>query len=155
MDNKEKKKLTLKQRSWLYFHKSKQYFNNQWYIAKKKIKNFIDSFYFYLIIFIFFLFFIHKVLLFSDVTITEDSLRSLAFAVASIIGASIAIVFLFSTLILQSTADLFSTQYLNKFIQDVKEKVFFWLLVFLTIASFFTPIFLKNYNRSSLFFIFK
>jgi len=145
MDNKEKKELTLKQRSSLYFHKSKQYFKNQWYIAKKKIKKFLDSFYFYLIIFLFFLFFLHKALLISDITITEDSLRSLAFAVASIIGASIAIVFLFSTLILQSTADLFSTQYLNKFIQDVKEKVFFWLLVFLTIASFFTPIFLKNY----------
>jgi len=141
----EKKELTLKQRSSLYFYKLKQYFNNQWYVTKKKAKIFVDSFYFYLIVFIVSLFFLHKTLLFLDVTITEDSLRSLAFAVASIIGTSIAVIFLFSTFILQSTADLFSTQYLNKFIQDVKEKVFFWLLVFLTIASFFTPIFLKNY----------
>ncbi len=91
------------------------------------------------------MFLLHGALLWLNIIISNDNIYSLAFAIAGIIGASIAIVFSFSTFILQSTADLFSTQYLNKFIQDVKEKVFFWLLVFLTIAAFFTPIFLKTY----------
>ncbi|MDZ7798671.1 MAG: hypothetical protein U5L76_03580 [Patescibacteria group bacterium] len=144
-DNKNKKEPTLKQKILLYFYKSKQYLNYKWHIIKGKVKRFVDSFYFYLIPFGASLFFLHRVLLWLNITVSSDNVHSLAFAVAGIIGASIAIVFSFSTFILQSTADLFSTQYLNKFIQDVKEKVFFWLLVFLTITAFFTPIFLKNY----------
>lgn len=142
----DKKEFTLKQKIFLYFYKSKQYLNNKWFSVKEKIKNFIDSFYFYLIVFGVFAFVLHKTLIYLNLTITEDNLYSFAFATAGIIGASIAIIFSFSTFILQSTADLFSTQYLNKFIEDTKEKIFFWLLVFLTIASFFIPIFLKKYG---------
>ena len=142
---KNKKEFTLKQKGFLYFYKMKQYLNNKWYIVKEKIKKFIDSFYFYLIFFGVFVFLLHKILIYLNLTISADNLYGFAFVVAGIIGASIAIIFSFSTFILQSTADLFSTQYLNKFIEDIKEKTFFWLLVFLTIASFFTPIFLKKY----------
>lgn len=145
IENENHKKFTLKQKVFLYFYKSKQYLNYKWHLAKEKIKRFIDSFYFFLIFFGVFVFLLHRVFLWLNITVSDDNLHSLALAVAGIIGASIAIVFSFSTFILQSTADLFSTQYLNKFIQDVKEKVFFWLLVFLTIAAFFTPIFLKTY----------
>lgn len=79
------------------------------------------------------------------INITEDHLYSLAFALAGVIGASIAIIFSLSTFILQSTADLFSTQYLNKFIKDKKEKLFLWLLVVLTVSSILTPIFIKDF----------
>lgn len=144
-DNKNKKEFTRKQKFFLYFYKSKQYFINKWYITKGKFKNFTDSFYFYLIVFAIFVFLLRKSLIYFNLTISEDILSNLAFTTAGIIGASIAIIFSFSTFILQSTADLFSTQCLKQFIESPKEKIFFWLLVFLIITSAFTPIFLKHY----------
>ncbi len=152
--NIDKKEFTLKQKVFLYFYKSRQFLNYKLYRAKEAVKSFLDSLYFYLIIFGGFVFLFHKALLYFNITVVEADLHSLAFAIAGIIGASIAIIFSFSTFILQSTADLFSTQYLNKFIRDAKEKVFFWLLVFLTLASFFTPIFLKSYVLEILVIIF-
>lgn len=110
-----------------------------------KLKNFIDSLFFYFVFFGILILLLHKILIYFNPNISEDALYSFAFATAGIIGASIAIIFSFSTFILQSTADLFSTQYLNKFIEDAKEKIFFWLLVLLTIASFFTPFLFKKY----------
>lgn len=147
MAKKQSKKegFNLKQKGFLSFYKSKQYFNHRWCFIKEKIKKFIDSLYFYFIFFGIFIFLLHKALIYLNLTIPEDSLYNFAFAIAGIIGASIAIVFSFSTFILQSTADLFSTQYLNKFVKSAKEKVFFWSLVFLTIASFFTPVFFTKY----------
>lgn len=144
-DKTVKKEFTLRQKVFLYFYKSRQYLDNKWHDLKEKIKKFVDSFYFYMIVLGALVFLLHKALAYSHIIVLEESLHSFAFAVAGIIGASIAIVFSFSTFILQSTADLFSTQYLNKFIRDVKEKIYFWLLVFLTMVSFFTPIFIKSY----------
>lgn len=146
----DKKEFTLKQKVLLYLYKSQQYFYNKWFYVKERIKKFIDSFFFYFISFGVFLFILHKVLIGLNLTISEDNLFSFAFATAGIIGASIAIVFSFSTFILQSTADLFSTGYLKKFIKDPKEVFFFWLLVLLTIASFFIPVFLKKYVLEAL-----
>ena len=144
-NDKNKKEFTLKQKALLYFYKSQQYLNNKWCIVKGGIRNFLDSFFFYLIVFGIFVFLFHWALTYFKVNVSDDNLHSFAFDVAKIIGASIAIIFSFSTFILQSTADLFSTQYLNKFVKNVKEKIFFWLLVSLTMASFFAPIFLKKY----------
>jgi len=138
-----KKEFTLKQKIFLYFYKLKQYIYNDWSKTKVDINKFTDSFLFYLLTFSILLFLFQKILIHLNIYISEDHLYSLAFAVAGIIGASIAIIFSFSTFILQSTADLFSTQYLNKFIQDKKEKVFFWVLVILTILAFLTPVFIK------------
>lgn len=141
----DKKEFTLKQKVFLYFYKSQQYFYGKWFYIKRKIKRFIDSLFFYFIFLGALIFFLHKISIYFNPTIPEDILYSFAFATAGIIGASIAIIFSFSTFILQSTADLFSTQYLNKFIEDAKEKIFFWLLVLLTIASFFTPLSFQKY----------
>jgi len=145
-DKKNKKEFTLEQKMLLYFYESEQYLNNKWYSIRNKIKNFVDSFYFYLIVFAVYVFLLHKALIYFNPIISEDTLSNLAFAIAGVVGASIAIIFSFSTFILQSTADLFSTQYLKKFIESFKEKIFFWLLVFLTILSVFVPIFLKHYE---------
>lgn len=145
-DNKNKKEFTRKQKLFLYFYKSKQYLISKWHIVKGKFKNFVDSFYFYLIVFAIFVFLLHKFLIYFNPAISKDILSNLAFATAGIVGASIAIIFSFSTFILQSTADLFSTQYLKRFIESPKEKIFFWLLVFLTITSALIPIFLNNYE---------
>lgn len=142
-NNTAKTKFTLKQKVFLYFYKSRQYIYNDWLKTKERLIKIVDSFLFYALIYSIFLCIFQKILLEFNIIISDEHLYSLGFAIAGIIGASIAIIFSFSTFILQSTADLFSTQYLNKFIQDKKEKYFFWLLVALTIFAFLTPIFIK------------
>ena len=150
MKTNDRKEFTWKQKMLLHFYKSKQYLDNKWYVVKGKVISFVDSFYFYLLVFAIFIFLLHKALIYFNLNISKDILSNLAFATAGIIGASIAIIFSFSTFILQSTADLFSTRYLKKFIKDPKESFFFWLLVFLTIISFFTPILLERYVLETL-----
>lgn len=71
-----------------------------------------------------------------NTTISSEALSNLASSIGSVIGGSVAIVFTLSTFILQSTADLFSTQYLNEFINNKKEKFVFLSLVLLSIISF-------------------
>lgn len=102
MEKDDKKEFSLKQKKFLYFFKSKQYLRNKWLIVKRKIKSLIDPFPLYFIFFGVFLFFLHKILIYLNLTISEDNLNSFAFATAGIIGASIAIIFSFSTFILQS-----------------------------------------------------
>ena len=79
-DNKNKKELTLKQKIFLYFYKSKQYLNYKWHFIKGKVKRFVDSFYFYLIVFGTSVFLLHRVLLWLNITVSNDNLHSLAFA---------------------------------------------------------------------------
>jgi len=141
----DKKEITLKQKVFLYFYKSQQYFYDKWFCVREKTKKFIGSLFFYFIFLGVLVFLLHKILIYSNPNIPENNLYSFALATAGIIGSSIVIIFSFSTFILQRTADLFSTQYLKKFIEDPKENIFFWLLVLLMIASFFAPIFLKKY----------
>lgn len=135
--------LSLRQKSLLYYFKSQQWLRGHWMKFKRGLADFSDSTLFYILIFCIALFLIQKGLDIFRVTPSPGELQGFGFAGAGIIGASIAIIFSFSTFILQSTADLFSTQYLNKFIQDKKEKYIFWALVILTIASFLIPIFLQ------------
>jgi hypothetical protein len=140
----ELSKLSSKQKFFLYFFKSEQYINIQWIRTKEYFSVLNDSFLFYTLIFSIFLSIIHRVLPYLGVALKQDQLINLGSSVAGIIGASIAIIFSFSTFILQSTADLFSTRYLDRFIQDRKEKYIFWLLVILTILSFLVPIILND-----------
>jgi hypothetical protein len=132
MEEKEpkEKKITWKQRFLLYFYRCKQKVYNKLSSYKYKLSKFVDSFWFYFIIISLFSYGIYKILSYIKPIISADHLYGFAFSTAGIIGASIAIIFSFSTFILQSTADLFSTQYLNKFIESKKEKLIFWLLVF-------------------------
>ena len=136
--------LSLKQKSLLYYFKSQQWLRGHWIRFKRELAIFSDSTLFYILIFCIALFSIQKGLDIFKITPSPEELQGFGFASAGIIGASIAIIFSFSTFILQSTADLFSTQYLNKFIQDKKEKYIFWTLVALTVASFLVPIFFQN-----------
>jgi hypothetical protein len=148
-----KKEFTLKHKIFLYFYKAQQYFYSKWFYIKGKIKKFTDSLFFHFIFLGVLVFLLHKILIYFNPNIPEDTLYSFAFATAGIIGTSIAIIFSFSTFILQSTADLFSTGYLNKFIKDPKEDIFFLLLVILMIASFFTPFLPKKYILETLVII--
>jgi hypothetical protein len=136
---------SLKQKSFWYFYKSQQFLYGYWLSIKRTLVWFVDSPYFYLLLFSIVLVLVRKSIMYFDVTLASKDLISLGFSIAGIIGASIAIIFSFSTFILQSTADLFSTQYLNKFIQDRKEKYIFWVLVALTVCSFLIPIFTKQF----------
>ncbi len=144
-ENEKSNTLSLKQKGFLYFYKSKQWLYGHWFIFKRTLIFFADSILFYIFIFSIALFLIQRGLIYLGITPSPEDLRGIGFATAGIIGASIAIIFSFSTFILQSTADLFSTQYLNKFIQDKKEKYIFWSLVILTVASFLVPIFFQYF----------
>jgi len=144
-ENKKSNTLSLKQKGFLYFYKSRQWIYGHWFIFKRTLVSFADSILFYILIFSIALFLIQRGLIYLGITPSPEDLRGIGFATAGIIGASIAIIFSFSTFILQSTADLFSTQYLNKFIQDKKEKYIFWSLVILTVASFLVPIFFQYF----------
>ncbi|MFM2340117.1 MAG: hypothetical protein RLZZ360_753 [Candidatus Parcubacteria bacterium] len=137
----ENKKFTLKQQFLLFVFRSQQLVR-AWLLRKKNLATeIVDTIYFQALIFTIFLCGTHYVLELYKLHFTRDQLVSIGLAVAGVIGASIAIVFSFSTFILQSTADLFSTQYLNKFIQDKNEKLIFWSLVALTFAAALVPIF--------------
>lgn len=125
-------------KAYLMYHKTKV-------SLFKLLSKFLDSFLFYMIIIGIISYGAYKILSNIDPSIYKDFLFSYVFAVTGIIGASIAIVFMFSTFILQSTADLFSTQYLNRFIENKKEKLCFWGLVLLTVSSLLTPLVLKSY----------
>lgn len=144
-ETKKSNTLSLRQKSLLYYFKSQQWLRGHWIRFKRVLADFSDSTLFYVLIFCIVLFSIQKGLDIFQITPSSEELRGFGFASAGIIGASIAIIFSFSTFILQSTADLFSTQYLNKFIQDKKEKYIFWTLVILTVASFLVPIFVQYY----------
>jgi hypothetical protein len=137
------KELTLKKKLFLYFFKSRQYIEFKWIKTKEYFFKFSDSSLFYILIFSLFLWATQKLLAHFGVELKQDQLSTIGLSIAGIIGASIAIIFSFSTFILQSTADLFSTRYLDKFIQDKKEKYIFWLLVILTIFSIVIPLILK------------
>ena len=136
---------SLKQKFHLYFYRSTQSVYKYWLGLKNTWFSFTDSVPFYLLVFTVVIVTVRKSLDHFGINLAEVDLRDLGFAIAGIIGASIAIIFSFSTFILQSTADLFSTQYLNKFIEDKKEKYIFWALVALTTSSFLTPIFIHHF----------
>ena len=145
--------IILRKRFLLFFYnKQQQYFYIQDYLINK-IKEFFDSIYFYIIIISAIYYLISISLSHYDPELTRDNIYNFANTIAWIIWASIAIIFSFSTFILQSTADLFSTQYLNKFINNKKEKIFFLILVLLAVISFFIPVFLEGYLALKLLII--
>jgi hypothetical protein len=143
MATKSSNTFSFKQKCLLYYYTSQQWLRGHWMRFKRGVTDFSDSTLFYILIFCTALFLIQKGLDIFQITPSPEELQGFGFACAGIIGASIAIIFSFSTFILQSTADLFSTQYLNKFIQDRKEKYIFWALVILTVASFLVPVFVQ------------
>lgn len=147
------KEYILKQKVFLYFYKLKVYYYKVLFYIKKYSLRYTDSFVFNLILLCIFEYALYKILIWFNLNILDDKIYNVALTIAGIIGASIAIIFSFSTFILQSTSDLFSTTYLNKFIKDPKEKIIFWLLVLLTITSFLIPYFTKIHLLEKLILI--
>jgi hypothetical protein len=140
----KRQEFSLKQQFWLQSYRLQQAIR-AWCLKKKKwLFDSLDTFYFQAFVFSVLLCSTHYLFELYNLNLSRDQLISAGFTIAGIIGASIAIVFSFSTFILQSTADLFSTQYLNKFIRDKKEKYIFWSLVTLTFGAAVLPIFALN-----------
>jgi hypothetical protein len=144
MPDASKEILTRKQKLLLFFYKTKQniyYFRLQ---SETRIKSLADLSLVHIIFLAVVILLLYRYLTINNISLNDSDLYSIALAIAGIIGTSIAILFSFSTFILQSTADLFSTRYLNKFVNDGKEKLIFWMLVLFTILAIVTPIFINQ-----------
>ena len=136
----EVKKLTKKQKIQLFLYQVWQRLKGKWNLLKSEILNFLDSHQWLFIIILAICCLEFYILSSQNIFISQDHFYTLSFTLAGIIGAAITIIFSFSTFALQSTSELFSTQYLNKFLNNPKEKVFFLLLVLYLIISFSLPI---------------
>ncbi len=136
----EVKKLTKKQKIQLSLYQVWQRLKEKWNLLKSKILNFLDSHQSLFIIILAICCLEFYILSSQNIFISQDHFYTLSFTLAGIIGAAITIIFSFSTFVLQSSSELFSTQYLNKFLNNPKEKGFFFLLVLYLIICFSLPI---------------
>ena len=136
----EVKKLTKKQKIQLFLYQVWQRLKEKWKLLKSKLLNFLDSHHWLFIIILIICCLESYILSSQNIFISQDHFYTLSLTLASIIGAAITIIFSFSTFVLQSTSELFSTQYLNKFLNNPKEKGVFFLLVLYLIISFSLPI---------------
>jgi hypothetical protein len=73
---------------------------------------------------------------FGGTAFTQEILSNYLVAVGAMSGGAIAIVFTISIFLLQSAADLYSSQYLEVYIHDWKEKVIYLLVIIITILFF-------------------
>ena len=141
-----KREFTPKQKILITLYKGVQYAWYKTFSFKSWVKVVSSSVYFHIILLATVLFGIHKLLSLFHIAFSTEAVSNIALTLAGVIGASIAIIFSFSTFILQSTADLFSTRFLNEYIEDTREKVFFWLLVFFTVLALLVPYLFKIYQ---------
>ncbi len=74
--------------------------------------------------------------IFGGSSFTQDILSNYLVAVGAMSGGAIAIVFTISIFMLQSAADLYSSQYLEVYIHDWKEKIIYLLVIIITILFF-------------------
>jgi len=73
---------------------------------------------------------------FGDIAFTQEVLSNYLVAIGAMSGGAIAIVFTISIFMLQSAADLYSSQYFEVYIHDWKEKVIYFLVIIITILFF-------------------
>lgn len=70
---------------------------------------------------------------YGGVNFSQETLSNYLVAVGAMTGGIIAIVFTISIFLLQNTADLYSSQYLEVYIHDWKEKFIYFVIVLITI----------------------
>lgn len=70
---------------------------------------------------------------FGGVNFSQETLSNYLVAIGAMTGGIIAIVFTISIFLLQNTADLYSSQYLEVYIHDWKEKFIYFVIVLITI----------------------
>lgn len=73
---------------------------------------------------------------FGDIAFTQDVLSNYLVAIGAMSGGAIAIVFTISIFMLQSAADMYSSQYFEVYIHDWKEKIIYFLVIIITILFF-------------------
>lgn len=73
---------------------------------------------------------------FGGTAFTQEILSNYLVAIGAMSGGAIAIVFTISIFMLQSAGDLYSSQYLEVYIHDWKEKIVYLLVIFITILFF-------------------
>ena len=73
---------------------------------------------------------------FGGTSFTQDILSNYLVAIGAMSGGAIAIVFTISIFLLQSAADLYSSQYFEVYIHDIKEKIVYVLVTMITISFF-------------------
>lgn len=74
--------------------------------------------------------------IYGSAAFTKDILSNYLVAIGAMSGGAIAIVFTISIFLLQSAADLYSSQYLEVYIHDWKEKIIYVLVIIITILFF-------------------
>ena len=70
---------------------------------------------------------------YGGVNFSQETLSNYLVAIGAMTGGIIAIVFTISIFLLQNTADLYSSQYLEVYIHDWKEKFIYFIIVLITI----------------------
>lgn len=143
-------KYTIKQISLILFYKSKEYLVSKIIFLGKKVSQIFNSTITYLFLFFITLFLLKRL----NLNIPVNEIKTLSHIFSGIIGASIAIIFSFSLFSLQNSADMFSNQYLNRFIEDKKEKLFFWILVVIAILILLLPYVLNKYLLEAFILLF-
>ncbi len=73
---------------------------------------------------------------FSGINFTQDILSNYLIALGAMIGGTIAIVFTISIFLIQSAAELYSSQYFEVFIHDWREKFVYFVVIIITLAFF-------------------
>jgi hypothetical protein len=73
---------------------------------------------------------------FGGIAFTQDILSNYLIAIGAMSGGAIAIVFTISIFLIQSAADLYSSQYFEVYIHDLKEKLVYVLVTIITITFF-------------------
>lgn len=73
---------------------------------------------------------------FSGVGFTQDILSNYFIALGAMIGGTIAIVFTISIFLIQSSAELYSSQYFEVFIHDWKEKFVYFVVIVIALMFF-------------------
>ncbi len=143
-------KFSFKRKLLIKFYKIQELFFDKVNLIKRYVKKILNSIYFHVIIFIFIIYFIHTL----NLSLPEQDLKNISLTISGIIGGSIAIIFSFSLFILQNSAKLFSSEYLNRFIDPLLDKIISLILVFFVLLAFLTPFIFSKYAFEILIIIF-
>lgn len=84
--------------------------------------------------------------IFGGSAFTQDILSNYLVAVGAMAGGAIAIVFTISIFLLQSAADLYSSQYFEVYIHDWREKIVYVLVILITLLFFGTGLYVGGLN---------
>tara|TARA_B100000745_G_scaffold255578_1_gene178224 strand:- start:2159 stop:4612 length:2454 start_codon:yes stop_codon:yes gene_type:complete len=75
------------------------------------------------------------------ISFTQDVLSGYLFSIGAMTGGTIAIVFTISIFLLQNTANLYSSQYLEVYVHDWKEKIVYFLVIIITLLFLATGLY--------------